>query len=621
MNLDMSDAARDLLRRERLVLADLSTLLGRLDAAQEDLNEIKTALRDLEGLFLLVVCGEYNAGKSTFVNALLGAHVMPEGVTPTTDRITIVSYGRNEKVVEESGFVARREYPAEILRDLALVDTPGTNAVIRQHQELTEGFIPRADLVLFATSADRPFTESERRFMELIRSWGKKVVIVVNKIDILGPEEREKVLAFVREHAQETLKLTPQVFGIAAREAFQARRNGDDEAFQTTGLGELEDYIETALAADERLKLKLGTPLGIAKRIAGTYQEVINERLALLSDDRRTLDVVDRQLGQFERDMHREFESYLARVKTVLLEVERRGEVFFDDTIQIQRIGTLVNSERVREMFEARVIRGADRDIDKAVSEMVDWFIQRNLQLWEDVMAFVQERRKASREHVMGEVGGKFQYDRDALIRSLSSSAEEVLDTYDEKTESRRLAESLQGAVMQTGLIQVSGIGLGAMAVAFLSGAALDVTGMVAGLTITGLGLLVLPRRRQVAKRNLHERMQELRDGLEGNLGTQFENELRRAADKVNTAISPYTRFVRSELGRLEGLQDELSNTQDEVQRLNREVEELGSEDDEADETRQASGEISLEKATEVSSNSNRDEMSDKISKEAAQDS
>ena len=578
MNLDMSDAARDLLERERLVLSDLSTLLGRLDASTDDLDEIKTALRDLEGLFMLVVCGEYNAGKSSFLNALLGARVMPEGVTPTTDRITIVSHGEHERVVEESSFVVRRVYPAPILRDLAIVDTPGTNAVIRQHQELTEGFIPRADLVLFVTSADRPFTESERRFLELIRSWGKKVVLVVNKIDILDDAERQKVLSFVGEHAQKTLNVTSEVFGIAARDAFRARQAGDNAALERTGLRDLERYIETSLAADERLKLKLGTPLGIAKRLAGDYQESIGERLSLLSDDRRTLEVVDRQLKEFERDMHREFESYLARVKTVLLEVERRGDIFFDDTVRLQKVFSLVNTERIREAFEAQVIRGADRDIDKAVSEMVDWFIQRNLQLWEDVMAFVQERRKASREQIMGEVGGKFQYDRDALIRNLSSSAEEVLDTYDENAESRRLAQSLQGAVMQTGLIQVGGIGLGAAAVAFLSGAALDVTGVVAGLAVTSLGLLVLPRRRRAGKRNLHERMQELRDGLEDSLGARFEDELRRASDKVNAAISPYTRFVRSELGRLEALQGELKENQETLQRLTREVESLSSQ-------------------------------------------
>ena len=579
MNLPMSEAARALLSRERLVIADLSALLGRLEAHPDDLNELKTALTDLEGLFLLVVCGEYNAGKSTFLNALLGEKVMLEGVTPTTDRITIVTYGERAKDTEEGDFVLRREFPAPILRELALVDTPGTNAVIKKHQELTERFVPRADLVLFVTSADRPFTESERQFLELIRSWGKKVVVIVNKFDILEPDEQEKVLAFVRAHASETLRETlggsPQVFGVAARNAFRARQAGDDAALDASGIPDLERFISTTLGSEARLKLKLGSPLGVAQRLAERYEGVTERELGLLAGDRRTLEEVERQTEQFRRDMRREFESYLARVKTVLLEVERRGDVFFDDTVRLTKILQLIDSERMREAFRGRVIRGADREIDRAVAEMVDWFIGRNLQLWEDVMTFVQERRQATDERVIGEVGGRFQYDRDALIRGLSDSAETVLASYNEDAEARRLADALQSSVLQTGLIQVGGLGLGAAMVAFLSGAALDATGILAGLTVAGLGFLVLPNRRRTAKRNLHEEMQRLRDGLSESLEGQFERELARATEKLGAAIGSYTRFVKSEVGRLEGLQNELDTATTELRALRREVGEL----------------------------------------------
>ena len=576
MNLHMSEAARALLERERLVIADLRALLGRLGAHAEDQAELKTALSDLGGLFLLVVCGEYNAGKSTFLNALLGEKVMLEGVTPTTDRITIVTYGDARRDTEEGDLILRREYPAEILRDLAFVDTPGTNAVIKRHQELTERFVPRADLVLFVTSADRPFTESERQFLELIRSWGKKVVVVVNKIDILDEAEQQKVLAFVQEHAAETLKETvggaPQVFGVAARNAFKARAAGDEAALGKSGLPELEHFISTTIAGETRLQLKLGTPLGVAQRLAERYGSVISGELGLLTGDRRTLEEVERQVTQFKKDMRREFESYLSRVKTVLLEVERRGDVFFDDTVRLTKILQLIDNERMREAFRARVIRGADKEIDRAVAEMVDWFIGRNLQLWEDVMAFVQERRQASDERVIGEVGGRFQYDRDALIRGLSQSAETVMTSYNEDAESRRLADAMQSSALQTGLIQVGGLGLGAAMVAFLSGAALDATGILAGLTVAGLGFLVLPNRRRAAKRNLHEEMQRLRDGLAESLNGQFERELDRSAEKLNAAISPYTRFVKSEVGRLETLQNELETATTTLRTLRREV-------------------------------------------------
>ena len=578
MNVDVSEATRDLLTRERAAVTDLQTLLGRLDAREEDVQDLKVALRDLEGIFMLVVAGEYNAGKSSLLNALLGAKVMLEGVTPTTDRVTIVTYGPEAKTIEESSAVLRREYPAEILRELAFVDTPGTNAVIKKHQELTEDFVPRADLVLFVTSADRPFTESERGFLELIGSWGKKIVLVVNKIDILEEaEERTKVLDFVRDHARETLGVTPQVFGLKAREAFRAKEERSPERLAGTGLPELEAYIESTLAASERLKLKLLNPLGVAQHIATHYREVITGRLLLLEDDRRTLEEVDRQLAQYERDMKREFEAYLTRIKTALLEVERRGDLFFDDVVKFSNIFGLMNSDKVRQDFEARVVRGADQEIDLAVAELVDWFIQRNLNLWEDVMVFVNERRKAGDERVIGEVGGRFSYDREQLIRSLRQSAEGVLENYDEKLEARRLADSLQGAVVQSGVLQVGGLGLGAALVAFMSGLALDVTGIALGLTVAGLGLLVLPRRRQAAKKELHTKMQALRDGLGESIGTQFENELRRTGEKLNSAIAPYTRFVRSELGRLDTLQEELETSEETLSSLRREVEGLNT--------------------------------------------
>ena len=85
------------------------------------------------------------------------------------------------------------EAPVDLLRDLHIVDTPGTNAILRQHEAITSAFVPRSDLVLFVTSADRPFTETERAFLERIRDWGKKVVVVINKIDILErPEDVDR---------------------------------------------------------------------------------------------------------------------------------------------------------------------------------------------------------------------------------------------------------------------------------------------------------------------------------------------------------------------------------------------------------------------------------------------
>src|SRR5688572_17299283 len=99
--IELPDSVHELVASERQLLTDLLVLLGRLEAEPRDVSDVRTALADLDGLFMLVVAGEFNAGKSSLLNALLGERVMPEGVTPTTDRVTVVTYGERATETED----------------------------------------------------------------------------------------------------------------------------------------------------------------------------------------------------------------------------------------------------------------------------------------------------------------------------------------------------------------------------------------------------------------------------------------------------------------------------------------------------------------------------------------
>lgn len=574
--IELPDAVHDLVSSERQLLTDLLVLLGKLDAEAQDVKDVKTALSDLDGLFMLVVAGEFNAGKSSLVNALLGEKVMAEGVTPTTDRVTLITYGEEPSERNESPSLVRRTYPNPLLDAVAFVDTPGTNAIVAKHQELSERFVPRADLVVFVTSADRPFTQSEQSFLELIASWGRKVLVVVNKFDILEEEEeRRKVLEYVQTNARETLGVNSvEVFGVSARKGLAAKQANDEAAFAASGMVPLENAIAARLGS-ERVKLKLASPLGVAAHAADQYLNVLDNRLELLQDDATTLAEIDRQRKQFDRDMQRDLGLYIARLKGVLQQLEKRGDDFFDETIRITRIPKLMNTQRMKEAFQQQVVGKSEAEIDAAMHDLVDWFIQRNLQLWEDVMRYLNERRAAEQANVIGEVGGRFQYDRQALVRALRETAEETLESYDPKTESSRLAERLHGAVVQTGLMEVGGLGLSAAMVALMSGAALDITGIALGLSVMGAGLLVLPSQKRRAKRELKERMTELQNTIEKSVRQQFELELSRSQEKLTGSISPYTRFVGAELERLHSLRAELSSTANDVTNLQREIDSL----------------------------------------------
>ena len=147
---------QQLVNDERRTLEALRDVLVRLDATPDNLDALKQSIHQLDELFLVVIVGEFNAGKSAFINALLGAPVLEEGVTPTTAQVHLLQHGATATRVQRSDHLHVITAPVEFLREIAIVDTPGTNAVIREHEAITADFVPRSDLVLFVTSADRP---------------------------------------------------------------------------------------------------------------------------------------------------------------------------------------------------------------------------------------------------------------------------------------------------------------------------------------------------------------------------------------------------------------------------------------------------------------------------------
>jgi predicted GTPase len=170
----LDPALQQQLNDARHLLGDIREALTRFGATDDDQRALAASIHQLDELFLLVIVGEFNAGKSAFINALVGDTVLQEGVTPTTARIHVLRHGEATSTAIDDRGMQVVSAPAELLRDLHIVDTPGTNAIIREHERLTAEFVPRSDLVLFVTSADRPFTETERAFLEAIRDWGKK---------------------------------------------------------------------------------------------------------------------------------------------------------------------------------------------------------------------------------------------------------------------------------------------------------------------------------------------------------------------------------------------------------------------------------------------------------------
>lgn len=396
----LSERQAALLDALRANLVEVQAALERLgaDVTEADRQVLQDTLEHLEELFMLVIAGEFNSGKSSFINALLGETVLAEGVTPTTDKITLLRHGDEASETLKEPFLVERTYPAAILRQLVIVDTPGTNAVIRRHEELTRRFVPRSDLVLFITSADRPFTESEREFLALIKEWGKKIVLILNKVDILETEEDvHEVVRFVSDHARALLGTTPEVFPVSARMAQRARK-ADNESVRSELRGisrfdAIEDYIINTLDQETRVRLKLLSPLGVAERLTSTYLAAVEERLGVLHDDFATLDNIDQQLQVFREDLNNDVQYHLNEIDTLLRDFEQRGNQFMDDHIKLTRIPQLMQGEALKREFEQTVVGDLPHELDKRIQTMVDWSVEKNLRLWQNITDFITRRR------------------------------------------------------------------------------------------------------------------------------------------------------------------------------------------------------------------------------------
>jgi small GTP-binding protein len=534
----------------RRLLAEIRDSLVRFGATPADQVTLAHSIEQLDEFFLLVVVGEFNAGKSAFINALIGAPILKEGVTPTTAEVHVLRHGTETSSALSEAGVRIVTAPAELLRDVHIVDTPGTNAILREHERLTSEFVPRSDLVLFVTSADRPFTETERQFLQTIREWGKKVVLIVNKIDIFEREsDLAQVLAFVRDAAQRLLGATPEIFGVSARLAARAKQ-GEPSQWVASGFEPLERYIHDTLAEGNRFRIKMNNPLGVAQALARRYAAIADERLLVLKDDVALLDAVESERAIHREDMMRGFELRMTGVEKVLLEMEGRGHAYFEDTLRIGRVFDLFNRQRVQKEFEQRVVADAPRTIERRVAELIDWLVDQDFRQWQAVTSRLADRRRDRATTLGAPDVGSFHSERSQLIDSIGREAQRVVETYDREREAAAIAEQARGAVTAAAAAGGAAVGLGTLVTVVASTAAADVTGILMASLVAVLGFLVIPARRRKAKAEMKEKLSALRARLALALRTEFEQAQTRSIERVDSVVDPYQRFVRGEQSR-----------------------------------------------------------------------
>ena len=396
-------------------LADIADERGFQTLYDEIYEERIQALRQEQ--MSVVVLGEFNHGKSTVVNALLGEEILPVGITPTTSVITHLVWGKKPQVTVHPSAEADGEEPVEITyqemdeviresetwpggepeyveiaypndllaESLVLVDTPGVNDISRQKVEITYGYVPRADVVLYVLDATQVLKKSEITFIEdrLLEANRERIIFVLGKVDALSDEEAKEVESYARQKLESMLDREVKLFAFSGRDAIEAQTSGAEppEAF-----GDFKNELIRFLR-DEKAEIIMDSALGGGLRVAG----LLEQNLA-----------IERQAYQLERE---ELEERIRAVRKKLKE-SRRLIASNLDLIE-ERIGGIAATARhnlhaFREDFKEQLPRQIEAAEAKDVQLYLSAWIQDQFKQWlEDEGAAIAESLEDLAEEVI----------------------------------------------------------------------------------------------------------------------------------------------------------------------------------------------------------------------------
>lgn len=287
----------------------IATLLGE-PALLGEIDQLSTgALKP----FLFVIVGEVKSGKSSLINALLETPVCAVDSAPCTDSVQEINYGEEEQRFQVSEFEERLHLPHAILKHICIVDTPGTNSIIRHHQVITENYIPQSDLILFVFFAKNPYTGSAWDFLRYIKhEWQRNTLFVLQQADLLPTAERKRTLEHIREQLLANGVEDPVVFAVSVKTGM--------------GVGALRDYLRSAVV-EGRQYTKVQSLLHNILRFVGGVEKLLESHQRLNKHDDMllgklhglTLNIqtesdVDKQVGRMMDECRRRAEEAKRRL-------------------------------------------------------------------------------------------------------------------------------------------------------------------------------------------------------------------------------------------------------------------------------------------------------------------
>ena len=500
----------------------------------------------LEEPFYLLVAGEYNSGKSSFINAMCGEHILQEGPTPTTNRITLLTHGDKVEVKEVGDHLCQATYPMDALKDVTLVDTPGTNSIIIEHAALTESFVHRAELVLFITSADHPFTESERQFLQFLKGkWGRKVLFILNKIDLKTPEELNEIVIFLEKNCYRLLGFEPKILSVSAKEAYKGKAEANESLLAKSRIAEVESFIFDKLDLDTKIDFKLVSPLKYLHNVFSELQQNLNEKVIRCNTDIKSIERFETRLKNKKQDMREYTLKYRDEIKLVFSRLKEKLDNFLNSYVTMKSvILSKVGREKIEERFKREVygLLNPQTDMDRIIDDVVDYVARNNRSLWD-----------LARDHIEKEVGydrrigsildghaERHYDDRKHEIEVALKSRSKEFRELDIERESERLNSSVQGGFISFLITESIAVGIGVGVTMMFSFIVPPSAIIGISVALAFVGLAIFPQKRKSFRNEFVKRTDALCERFVEFMKFEIDKAIDRVIEDISNNISSY---------------------------------------------------------------------------------
>ncbi len=270
--------------------------------------------------FLFVVCGEVNAGKSTLINGLFGRDLCRVNILPETNRVLWYQYGNPSRDVEITPMLHELYRPIGFLRDFNLVDTPGTNSIIQGHQEITERFLPAADLVLFVFPVSNPWGAATWDFVSRLPAEAlERVAFVIQQADQREPADISVILGHLADLSMKRIGRVPPIFAVSGKLAYEAKRATPfaGDRLKTSGYPALESFISKSVCQSPARRNALETWRSQAAAALRTVEDRIEEQTRGINSHTRFIGDVEREIDDIREKFVDRLPRHLASVAQV----------------------------------------------------------------------------------------------------------------------------------------------------------------------------------------------------------------------------------------------------------------------------------------------------------------